>query len=227
MTMKKMLARRPRVLRILTVLATTALLDPLSRTDAAPRKARAAPVRASRPPPVRLDYASYGVALSGDVLVHPGATCSTLNPCILGGGGGLALRGGYRWAGPWYLGGAYQVSRTDSSNLYRLPTLQQLRVELRYMVDFGFRTVPYATFGGGAVAYGNEFGVETGGGTLFVGAGAELQLSRLAVLGVGARYQPMLLAGFVDTASYERPAGVAHYGAIELQLEIRTEARPR
>lgn len=208
-----------------------ALCAPLASSSgeslAAPAAERKKTARAKRPPPIRIEYASYGVGLSADILVHPGETCSSVDPCILGGGGGLTLRGGYRWAGPWYLGGAYQVSRTDSSNLYRLPTLQQLRLESRYMLELGYRTVPFAAVGAGAIAYGNELRAETAGGTVFVGLGAEVQLSRLAVLGACARYQPMLFAAFVDTAGYDRPLGLAHYGTLELQLEIRTEARAR
>lgn len=190
-------------------------------------RALQAPASAPRPAPFYLGYASYGVALTADALIHPGATCALSEPCILGGGGGLALRGGFRWPGAWYLGGAYQVSRTDSANLYRLATLQQLRVELRYMLDMGFRAAPYATWGAGAVAYGNELGVETGGATAFAGLGVELQLSRLAVIGIAARYQPTLLAGFTDTAGYDRSFGLAHYGTLEFQLEIRREVSGR
>ncbi len=184
-------------------------------------------VPAGRPPPLYVEYVSYGVALTADILARPGGTCPPNAPCILGGGGGLALRGGFRWPGPWYLGGAYQLSRTDSSNLYRLATLQQLRIELRYMLDMGYRTAPYVTWGAGGVAYGNELGIETGGGSVFGGFGAEVQLSRLAVLGVGARYVPMLLAGFTDTAGFVRPWGAAHYVTLELQLEIRSELSGR
>lgn len=183
--------------------------------------------RATRPPPLYVEYASYGVGMTADVLGHPGATCSARAPCILGSGGGLALRGGFRWPGPWYLGGAYQISKTDSSNLYRLATLQQLRAEMRYMLDVGSRTVPFATWGAGAVVYGNEFGVETGGGTLFAGLGVEVQLSRLAVLGVGIRYQPIFFAAFTDTAGYDRLPGVGHFTTLELQLEIRHEVSGR
>jgi len=195
-------------------------------TMATPARPRAV-VRAVKPPPLYVEYASYGVALTADARIHPGSLCSSSAPCILGGGGGLALRGGFRWPGPWYLGGAYQISRMDSSNLYRLATLQQLRVEMRYMLDMGYRSVPYATWGGGAVAYGNELGAETGGVTAFAGLGVELQLSRLAVIGVATRYQPMLFAGFTDTAGYERALGLAHYATLEFQLEIRHEVSGR
>jgi hypothetical protein len=174
-----------------------------------------------------VEYLSYGVALTADILAHAGASCPPATPCILGGGGGLALRGGFRWPGPWYMGGAYQLSRTNSSNLYRLATLQQLRFELRYMLELGYRVAPYATWGAAGVVYGNELGVETGGGGVFGGFGIEVQLSRLAVLGVGARYQPMLFAGFNDTAGFDRPWGAAHYMTLELQLEIRSEVSGR
>jgi hypothetical protein len=178
----------------------------------------------ARPPPLNIDYASYGVAVSADILAEPGATCRVEeDPCILGNGGGLVLRGGYRSPGPWYIGGAYQFSTMDSANLYRLAVLQQLRAEMRYMLDMGYRTSPYLAWGLGAVVYGNEWGVETGGGTAFLGLGAEIQLSRLALLGASLYYQPIVFAGFVDTADYERDAGVAHYLRIELQVEIRTE----
>jgi hypothetical protein len=176
---------------------------------------------------LHVEYASYGMALTADVLVAAGAGCQPHVPCIFGSGGGLALRGGFRWPGPWYLGGAYQLSKTNSSNLYRLGTLQQLRAEMRYMLDMGYRTSPYVTWGLGGVVYGNEWGVETGGGSVLGGFGLELQLSRLALLGAAIRYQPVLLAAFTDSAEYVRPSGMVHYVSIELQLEIRSEVSRR
>lgn len=187
-------------------------------------RAPAPPTESTRPPPLHLDYFTYGIGVTADILAAAGATCREDGvPCILGSGGGLVLRGGYRSPGPWYIGGAYQFSTTDSSNLYRLGTLQQLRAEMRYIIDLGYRTSPYATWGLGGVVYGNEFGVETGGGTAFLGLGFEMQLSRLAMVGGAAYYQPIVFAGFVDTADFDRDVGVAHYIKIELQVEIRSE----
>jgi hypothetical protein len=180
-----------------------------------------------RPPPLNIHYATYGVAVTGDVMAEPGAICrpqgGVRTPCILGSGGGLVLRGGYRSPGHWYFGGAYQFSTTDSENLYRLAILQQLRAEMRYFFDNGYNSTPFVTWGLGGVVYGNEWGVETGGGAAFVGGGVELLLSRLIVLGVALNYQPTVFAGFVDTADFERDAGLAHFFRIELQLEIRSE----
>jgi len=187
--------------------------------------------RRVKPPPLHIDYVISGIGVSADVLVSAGAVCRQPAgggvPCILGSGGGLTLRGGYRSPGPWYVGGAYQFSKTNSSNLYRLATLQQLRAEMRYMFDLGYRTTPYATWGAGGVVYGNEWGVETGGGTFLAGIGAEVQLSRLAMIGVALVYQPVVLAGWKDTANYVRAAGVAQYLRLELQVEIRSELTRR
>lgn len=182
------------------------------------------PVGRPKPPPLHVDYATYAIAVTADLLVDPGATCADpAAPCILGSGVGLVLRGGYRASGPWYVGGAYQFSRTDSDNLYRLAILQQLRAEARYMLDMGYRTRPYATFGLGGVIYGNEWGAETGGGTVAAGIGVEIEVSRLALVGVAAHYQPMVFAPFRDTAEFDRAAGVAQYVRLELQFEMRSE----
>jgi hypothetical protein len=205
-------------------------------TPASPRAAEpsAGPAQQEQPipPPLHVDYASYGMAFVGDALLHPGSVCRDQPPdgavpCILGSGIGVAVRGGYRSPGPWYFGGAYQFTRTASSNLYRLAIMQELRAEMRYLLDMGYRTAPYATWGLGGLVYGNEWGVETGGGSLLVGLGAEYQLSRVAVMGVALVYQPMVIAGWTDTANFERPTGMAHYLRFEVQLEVRSEITRR
>ncbi|MBW2459559.1 MAG: hypothetical protein JRI68_34010 [Deltaproteobacteria bacterium] len=201
---------------------------PTARADLRGPVLRGGQGDAPKPPPLHIDYVSYGVAFTADILADSGATCDEdVAPCILGSGGGLALRGGYRSPGPWYIGGAYQFSKTNSANIYRLGSLQQLRVEMRYMLDMGYRTSPYATWGVGGVLYGNEFGAETGGGTAFGGLGLEVQLSRLALLGIGVHYQPVVFVEFDDTAGYHRDSGMAQYLRFELQLEIRSELSRR
>jgi hypothetical protein len=180
-----------------------------------------------RPPPLHVEYFQYGVAIVFENDINTGAVCrsgdSANAPCILGGAGGLAIRGGYRSAGPWYIGGAYQFAKMDSSNLYRLGIFQQLRVEMRYLPDFGTRTAPYGSWGLGAVAYGNEWGVETGGGLLFGGLGVEVEISRTALIGFGAVYRAMLIAGWTDTAGTIRQTGIAQFWGAEFQFELRSE----
>ncbi len=178
-----------------------------------------------RPPPLHVEYIQYGVAIVFENDINTGAVCSSAGsaPCILGGAGGLAIRGGYRSAGPWYIGGAYQFAKMDSSNLYRLGIFQQLRVEMRYLPDLGTRTAPYGSWGIGALTYGNEWGVETGGGLLFGGLGVEVELSRTALIGFGAVYRAMLVAGWTDTAGTIRETGVAQFWGAEFLFELRSE----
>ncbi len=170
------------------------------------------------------------------VNVSSGAMCGTTvlspvgggrAPCIFGSGGGLVIRGGYRSPGPWYVGGAYSFAKLDSSNLFRLGIFQQLWAEMRYLPDTGSRVAPFATWGLGGVAYGNEWGVETGGAMVFAGGGLQIEVSRLAVVGLGIVYKPTLIAGWTDTAGILRPTGVAQFVGIEFQLELRTETGRR
>jgi hypothetical protein len=203
---------------------------PTSTQAPPPNSTTTAQLEAARPPPLHVDFLQYGVALTINTTLSPGGVCgsnvmskSSPPPCILGSGGGLAIRGGYRPAGPWYIGGAYEFTKMDSANLYRLGIFQQARFEMRYLADLGYRATPFATWGGGGLLYGNEWGAETGGVLVFAGAGIELEVSRTAVVGITGVYRPSVIFGWTDTAGIIRPAGVAQFLGIELRLEVRTE----
>jgi hypothetical protein len=187
-----------------------------------------------RPPPLHVDYAQYGVALTVNTALSPGAVCGSgvvpkppKPPCILGSGGGLAVRGGYRSPGPWYVGGAYEFTKMDSQNLYRLGIFQQFRFEMRYIADTGYRATPFMTWGLGGLLYGNEWGAETAGALVFGGGGVEFEVSRTAVIGLTAVYRPALIVGWTDTAQFKRPTGLAQFLGLEFRLEVRTELNRR
>src|SRR5512146_1690741 len=97
------------------------------------------------PPPTSVEYLQYGVSLHTLTRVNSGSVCpeGASAPCILGSGGGLGLRVGYRSRGPFYLGASFQLSRLNSSNLLRLGILQRLLAEGRYYFDRGNRLTPY------------------------------------------------------------------------------------
>lgn len=182
-----------------------------------------------RTPSISAHYLQYGVGIAAESRVHPGDVCpSTAEaPCILGSGGGLAIRVGYRARSPWYVGGAYEFSRQTSANLLRLAILQQIRAESRYYLEPHQKLSPYLFGGGGMVLYGNEFRTETGGITSFLGVGLEFQLSRTTVVGGSFVYRPLLLRGWTDTAGARRADrflgfGLAHFTALELTVEIRS-----
>jgi opacity protein-like surface antigen len=191
------------------------------------------------PPPISSHYLQYGVALTGETVASAGQVCprdpsnsmpETLLrrpvPCILGNGGGLAIRVGYRSRGPWYLGGAYEFSRQDSANLLRLPILQQLRAELRVHLTRVTRLSPYLGAAAGGVVYGNEWGLDTWGGGSAMGAGLEFQVTSSIVLNMAINYRQLFLRRWRDGAGQLRADGpldfgLAHMVALEFGFEIR------
>lgn len=142
-------------------------------------------------------------------------------PCILGSGGGIGLRLGTRREHIWYFGGGYQFTKHDSSNLLRLPILQQLRAEARRYFDEGTRVAPYMLGQIGAALYGGEWRVDTYGALIGVGAGVEYQFSREATIGVATAYHGMYFDGWVDRVGQPRNGGLAHFIGLEITLEAR------
>ena len=185
-------------------------------------------VDAAPTPPVTEHYLQYGVGLVTETVLSPGGVCpsNSRTPCILGSGLGLALRAGYRARGPWYLGGAYEFSRQDPSNLLRLAILQQLRGEARYYLLEGTRLAPYLGAAVGGVLYGNEWGAETGGLTGYLGAGFEFEVSPSTVVGAAVGYRAILFHRWRDSAGELRANdafgfGVAHMIGGALVFEVR------
>ncbi|HKO92867.1 MAG TPA: hypothetical protein VJU61_17045 [Polyangiaceae bacterium] len=182
----------------------------------------------STPPPITAHYLQYGVALTGETVLSAGEICpeSIDQPCILDDGGGLTVRMGYRSRGPWYLGGAYEFSRQDSSNLLRLAILQQLRAELRLYLTRVTRFAPYVGIEAGGAIYGNEWGYDTWGITSAFGLGVEFQVSPSIVLNLGALYRQLFLHSWTDSAGKPHANGpldfgLAHIMVLEFGFEIR------
>ena len=189
------------------------------------------PTSATSPPPSSANYLQYGVTFTGEFVLDSsfaGPMCGESKasdgspaPCILGSGGGVAIRVGVRPSGPWYFGGAYELSKQDPNKLYRLAILQQVRAEARYYFLPGYEVQPYASGGLGLGGYGNEWGVDTWGPAGFLAAGVETQISRRTVVGVALAYRPMYFGRFIDTSNTERPPGFAHLIGLDLLLEAR------
>jgi hypothetical protein len=183
---------------------------------------------ASDTPRTTEHYLQYGAAFATEMVAGAGSICpaAAAAPCILGSGVGLTVRIGYRTRGPFYVGGAYEFSRQDPSNLLRLAILQQVRGEARYYILEDKRFTPYLAAAAGGVLYGNEWGADTGGITAYLGAGVEFQINRTAVVGASLGYRPVALRNWVDSAGQVRADelfgfGVSHLIAAELVFEIR------
>jgi hypothetical protein len=174
------------------------------------------------PPPSHVVYFQYGVAFTGNQVLSPGAICADASkPCVLGSGGGIVIRGGWRSSGPLYLGAAYELTKQDPDKLYRIALLQQARAEVRYYVPTHRVVEPYFSGSLGVIGYGNEWAVDTFGPSGSLGGGLEYQITQSTVVGLGLGYRLAYFTKFVDTAGDARDAGVAQMLGLDILLEQR------
>jgi len=174
------------------------------------------------PPPSGKAYIQFGVAFTVEDVMSPGPVCaSALDPCILGSGGGISVRVGWRPTENVYLGGAYEFSKQDAGWLYRLGILQQARAEIRWYFPTGRSLVPFMLAGLGVASYGDEWAIDTWGPTATLGAGVEIELSGRALVGLSLAYRPIYLHAFEDSSTISHDAGVAHLVGFELALEAK------
>jgi hypothetical protein len=182
------------------------------------------PAQSNLPPPVGNPFVQYGVAFTTEFVATPGPMCSAAaaQPCILGSGGGIVFpRIGWRSAGPWYLGVAYEMSKQDAFTLYQLPILQQLRTEARYYFLIGQVLTPFVGASAGIAGYGNVWSLNTFGPDASVTFGIEAQVSRSTVVGLALNYRTIYFRSFVDSSATVREAGLAQLVGLDLQLEVR------
>jgi hypothetical protein len=179
-------------------------------------------IEGAQPPPTNIVYLQYGVALAAEVPAAPGPICHTPGvPCILGSGGGVAIRLGFRGAGPLYLGIAYEMTKQDPNKLYRIALLQQARVEGRYYFTTARVTEPYALLGLGVSGYGNEWSIDSWGPAGALGVGVEYQVTQRTVVGVAIAYRLLWFSRFTDTSGADRAAGLGQLVGLDFVLEQR------
>lgn len=205
--------------------ATAGAASPGSATTNASGELAARPLvdlQNALPPPTNVVYLQYGVALTAEAVSAAGPICDNVAvPCILGPGGGVAVRVGWRGTGALYFGGAYELSKQDPNKLLRLAILQQVRAESRYYFVSGRDTEPYLSAGLGVAGYGNEWGVDTWGPAGFVGFGLEKQITRRTVVGVALAYRLLYFQRFDDTTGAARDAGIVQLIGLDFVLEQR------
>lgn len=195
----------------------------VTRPDAAGENTRLLrDLETAPPPPSHIVYFQYGVALVTEQVISPGPICrSTAIPCVLGGGGGVVVRGAWRSSGPLYLGAAYELTKQDANKLYRLGLLQQARAEGRYYLMTARVTEPYVSASAGVAGYGNEWSIDTWGPGGSIGGGLEYQITRQTVVGLALAYRVLYFSRFTDTAGAARDGGFAQLLGLDLVLEQR------
>lgn len=156
-----------------------------------------APVRPGIPAPARggdvFQFRPYSFmvgAIDTSVLLWADALCppSSTAICPFGNGGGIFIAYGRRYEHGRELLGAYDVSVRNARNLFSSATLQQFRVEHRW-VTVSARTNFEAFLGvaGGLAVYGERFGVTTVGPVIGGSAGANYYLSPFVSIGLVLR----------------------------------------
>jgi hypothetical protein len=176
----------------------------------------------AKPPELTRAFFQYGLSFTGEAVASAGPMCTTAAaPCIFGSGGGVAARVGRRARTPWYFGVAYEFSKHDPAQLYRLAILQQLRFEARYYLLTSTKLQPFVLGAAGVNAYGNLWGVDTFGAGATLGAGVEAQVAYAATVGLSLGYRVLGFTAFTDSSQTSRDAGFAHVFGIDLSLETR------
>jgi hypothetical protein len=170
-------------------------------------------------------YLQYGVAFVAEATASAGPMCNrTRSTCILGSGGGITVpRIGWRNNGNWYLGGSYEFTKMDASQLYRLGIMQQLRGEVRYYLASKVDTQPYIGVGAGLAAYGASWSIDTWGPDVGASFGLEVQIARNAVIGAEVGYHASYFKSFVDSSETSHDGGLAHFVGFSVMLEGRRE----
>jgi hypothetical protein len=183
---------------------------------------------ASKPEHLAQAFIQYGLAFTAEFVAAPGPICNFANApsCILNSGGGLSVRLGRRLRGPFYFGAAYEFTKMDSAQLYRVGILQQARAEGRYYLFTGRSVEPWLGAAVGADFYGNLWAWDTGGPLLGASLGVEFQISTVFTLGVALSYHALFFIPFTDSANTARPPpgespGFSHLIGLDLIVESR------
>ncbi len=172
------------------------------------------------PPTTERAFIQFGVAFTVEDVLSAGPICSA-DPCILGSGGGIAGRIGWRPTERFYIGGTYEVTKQDPYKLYLLGVLQQLRAEARNYFPTGKRTTPFVFAGAGIAGYGDEWAIDTWGPSVTAGAGLEVELSGGSLFDLSLLYRPIYLRAFVDSSTMSHDAGIAQFLGLELAVEAQ------
>jgi opacity protein-like surface antigen len=176
----------------------------------------------AKPPIARRAFLQYGIAFTVEDVLFAGPICSDPNaPCILGSGGGILGRVGWRPTERLYIGGEYELSKQEPNKLYLLGILQQARANVRSYFPTGARTTPFVTAGCGVAGYGEQWAVDTWGPTAALGGGIEVQVSGGDVINLALLYRPIYLRSFVDSSTSTHNAGIAQFLGVELAVEAQ------
>jgi hypothetical protein len=154
--------------------------------------------RAPPPSAVFIPFTFVQGGLSSSFLLHADSLCPEGDDaCPIGGGGGIFFGYGRRYlpTREWLV--AYDLTVRNARNIFASATLQQLRVEHRWVL-WTTRTnfEAFAGVHGGLAVYGERFGAITAGLALGGSVGVSYNLSAFFNLGLIARVEALRFLPF-------------------------------
>jgi hypothetical protein len=152
------------------------------------------------PDPIALDPVLSGSVYTG--LVFPVSTtplCPGESDCVLLPGGLVGVYVERRWPSGPALGLGYEVWFVDSSGVYELGIMQELRAQVRYSFLQSSIVHPFVGLGIGALIFGDTLKIATAGVALDLLIGVELELTEIIGVYVGLPWR------FFRTTAFTTP----------------------
>lgn len=156
--------------------------------------------RLEPPPPPEQRASLFGGELHIQlVLPLADALCPRGERCLLNSGFGIGGSIERRWSfgGALLLG--YDLALLNGDGIYEVPTLQTVRVGVKWVVPLDRVLKPYLEIAIGALLFGDTFGIATAGGALQLAVGGELELSETLALTGGIVFRGFTTGAFIST----------------------------
>jgi hypothetical protein len=138
------------------------------------------------PDPIALDPVLSGSVYTGLVFpVERSALCPGESDCVFLPGGAVGLFVERRWPSGPALGLGYEVWFVDSSGVYELGIMQELRAQVRYSFLQSSNFHPFIGLGIGALIFGDTLKIATAGVAIDLLLGLELELTEVIGVYIG------------------------------------------
>jgi hypothetical protein len=201
------------------ITAPVAAQDTLTTTDAPARAethhVAAPPDPSTLPPDVTLEI--RGAAI---VPLYRDALCPGTAQCVFNAGVGVGVGVERRWHDGWGFLSRYDVWVLDAGSLYEIGIMHSARLGVRYVIDQTSIVHPYLEALVGFLAFGDTITVAAAGGSVTVGAGAEVELSDVLVIDLDAELWTLATGYFATRDGVGRSDGFGPNLALQISVGL-------
>lgn len=173
------------------------------------------PPPSTLPPDVTLEI--RGAAI---VPLFRDALCPGNHQCVFNSGVGVGVGVERRWPDGWGFLSYYDFWIVDAASLYEIGTLHSARLGARYVIDQSTLLHPFVEALVGFLAFGDTTTVAAAGGSLTVGAGAEIELTDVLVIDVDAMLWTLATGYFMTRDGVRRSDGFGPNVALQISVGL-------